>query len=135
MASKLAKYATHGAVSAGVYQMMNPGAKSIKLTLLGNTEVPLLVVSAGMGVAASALSDIMSDWILPNVQDNKKLAKLEGAVVQVASGGLGFVGAGYLANPDLLNADGQAKQLFITGAVSELAAQWVYENVVSVYMY
>ena len=88
-----------------------------------------------MGVGASIVSDIAADWILPNVQDNKKLAKLEGAVVQLSAGGAAFVGAGYLANPDLLNADGQAKQLFITGAVSELAAQWVYENVVSVYMY
>ena len=135
MASKVAKYATHGAVSAGVYQMLNPGASTIKLSLLGDKRVPLWVVSAGMGVAASAVSDIISDWALPNLESNKKLAKLEGAAVTLAAGGGSFVAAGYIANPDLLNVNGQAKQLFITGAVSELVAQWVYDNVVSVYMY
>jgi len=136
MASKVAKYATHGVVSAGIYQyIMNPSASKIELAVLGGQQVPLWAVAAGMGVGASIVSDVMSDWILPQVSSDKKLVKLEGAAVTLASGGASFVAAGYLANPELVGSEGQMKELFITGAISELAAQWVYENVVSVYMY
>lgn len=133
--NKVMKWATHGAVSAGVYQMLNPGQKSIRLALLNGQEVPLWAVSAAMGVGASIASDMASAWILPQIADGKRLQKLEGAVVALGAGGASFVAAGYVANPSLINDDGQMKQLFITGAVAELASQWVYDNLISVYMY
>ena len=136
MASKVAKYATHGAVSAGIYQyIMNPSASKIELAVLGGKQVPLWAVAAAMGVGASVVSDIAADFILPQVSSDKKLVKLEGAAVTLAAGGASYVAMGYVANPALIGNEGQLKSLFITGAVSELAAQWVYENVVSVYMY
>ena len=133
--SKTTKYLTHGAVSAIIFQkIVNPTESGMRLSLLGGKSVPVWMASAAMGIGASALADIIADYILPQLQSDKKLAKMEGSLVTVGSGAAGYVAMGYLANPALINTDGQLKQLAMTGAISELVSQFVYENFVAVYM-
>lgn len=124
------KWSTHGATAAVATKLFNPDAGSIELSILGGKRINLSVAAFGMGVAASALSDSLHQWVLPYVSADERMKHMESAIVTPAAGAAAFTGVMWVSQPDVLKEDGQLSKLMITGAASELVAQYIYENFV-----
>ena len=126
-ASKAVKYATHGAVSAGMFKFASSGLGNT--ISLGGVDVPTWVVGGAVGAGASMLSDMAHAWILPHISANKRFENLESAALAPA------VSAG--ATVALYKALGAAgdggidlKQAALIGAAGEIISVYAYGNVV-----
>lgn len=123
--NKIAKYGSTAAAGAILFSQYNKGQALLK-TPLGNVPVPL--AGAAISVAASILADAMHSWILPEIQDDKRLMQWESALLVPGFGGLGFVTAAYVSNPRIFDSSAEVRNLFILGALSEVIGQYVYQS-------
>lgn len=123
----LAKIATNGAVAALVFNQTHPSGASIN-TSIG--KIKTWQVGLMLGVASSFAADAIHNWILPNMSENEKFRNAESALVGVGGAGASFIAGEYLLQSDLAKLDGEMQKVFLTGAVSELVANWVYKGFV-----
>ncbi len=124
--NRVTKYGSTAAISAALFQMANSGYSSMK-TPIGTIPVP--VAGALIGVGASVLSDMLHAWLLPHINNDKRLTSVEGALLTPAMGGGGFLLGSYMMNPGALNSNAEIRNLFLVGAASEVLSQWLYQSV------
>lgn len=123
---RIAKYAVHGASAALLTKFLNNGSR---INILG-VDMNIYLAAGIAGALASSLADASHAWILPYVSADDRMKHIESALLTPAAGAASFTGVMFLGNQDILKEEGQLLKLMGTGAVSEVLAQYVYENFV-----
>lgn len=97
---------------------------------VGGMAVPSYAIGAGLGVAGSFIADMAHDYVLPHISKDDRLRHVEGAVFAPAVSAATFYAGLSILHPSAVAETGRT-MLLLQGAGSELAAQWVYENVLA----
>lgn len=97
---------------------------------LGGMNVPSYAIGAGLGVAGSFIADMAHDFVLPHISKDDRLRHVEGAVFAPAVSAATFYAGLAVLHPAATAQVGRTMVL-LQGAGSELAAQWMYENLLS----
>jgi len=100
---------------------------------IAGMRVPSYAIGAGLGVLGSLAADIAHDYVLPYVSKDDRLRHIEGVLVAPAVSAGVFVAGLQLLNPSVVGDTG-LMWVLLQGAGSELAAQWVYENMLVPYV-
>lgn len=100
---------------------------------IGGMQVPSYAIGAGLGVAGSFLADMAHDYVLPHISKDDRLRHVEGALFAPAVSAATFYAGLTLLHPSAVAEAGRTMVL-VQGAGSELAAQWLYENILSPYV-
>ena len=102
--------------------------KGSSVVIMGN-KVPLVVAGAVLGAGSLFLADALHAVLLSHISADKKLARMESAVVSAGAGGAGYALVAKLANENLVGEAG-LQQLLMVGAASSIVSQYIYENFV-----
>jgi len=123
---KTLKYATHGAVNAGIFYMQTKDLGS-SLTV-GGMQIPSYVVAAVVGAGASMISDMAHEYILPSVSGSQRMQSLEGALLGPTVAALSNAAA--FSSIGALNDSFNFKTAAMIGAASEVVAVYAYSNII-----
>ena len=128
MSKYVSKLAVQSASDALLWHYVLGGKDGDTLNIAGQ-QVPLWVVGAGLGVAGSLISAMVHDFVLPHISKNDRLRHYESlALAPAVSAGSALLLARVL-HPTLPQEIGE-KQLAFYSAVTEIASQWAYEQLV-----
>jgi hypothetical protein len=121
----IAKHATHAGVSAAGLSLLT-GYESY--FLYNGRKIPVYAIGAGLGVASSVSTDLVSKFLLPHIPGSAKLHHLESLALHLGTSGGVFVIAAKMMNGNV-GAE-EAKKLFVAGAMAEIVSQYVYSQIV-----
>jgi hypothetical protein len=96
---------------------------------IGDRTVPVAIVGAGIGAASSFASELVAQWIVPQISSDQRLQNLESMIVTVGSSAGAFVLIPRLLNQNLNM--GEANRLAMVGAASEVLSSYLYNNFIA----
>ena len=118
----------HGGVSAVALKMMFSDKNS--LPLLGK-DVSVQMAGFILGASASFASEIVTNFLLPEVQKNERLQMLESSLIKIGTSAGIFLALPFFLNgfkfPDM----NTALKFASVGALSEVVASYTYEHYVN----
>jgi hypothetical protein len=114
--------------------LINAGVSAFALNTLfpgsafeiGDRQVGVAMVGAGIGFTSSFLSEIVSQWIVPQISSDQRLQNIESMIVSLGASAGAFVVIPRLLNPNLNMAE--ANRLAMVGAASEVLSSYLYNN-------
>lgn len=127
--NRLLKYGVHGGVSYGALYYLSGGAKAVEVF---GMEVPLVAAGLGFGIASCVATDVFNSWVLPSLNQDASVLRVEKTATSLAAGAGSMVGLAYVANKDLLQTPGM-QQLAVAGALSEVVSQYAYEQLAQMF--
>jgi len=128
MTERLAKYATIAGVSGGFFQLRHGGKGQVR-TPLGN--MPIAVVGAALGVGSSIASDLLNQFLLPHISEDKRLKTIESVALHTGASGVGYITVSNVVNKQLaLDASGSLRNQFIEGSLINIVSEYLFTQVV-----
>jgi len=111
------------AVAATTLLMGTPFSDTSSLPIIG-VQLPSPIVEGITAGVASGTTEFVADFILPHIQGDEKLVRMERMVLKPALTGGALAGLAYF-NSNLPSLDSLGKN-FLIGAGSEVAGTYVY---------
>ena len=119
----LMKPGINGMILGGGVSLMAGETQSF---VIGGRSYPVAAVGAGIGIASSFATEMVSNLILPHIPGNQKYQHLESMSLHLAGSAGATVIAGKLLNSNLNMQE--AKLFGIAGMASEVLSSYIYNN-------
>jgi len=129
-AQTLVKPLIVGGIAAAAGYILLPGY-GIDVKLIGQT-IPNYLAAGVAGAAGSLASDILSQYILPNLPQDDKLSYTEGRLLSPIITGASTAAAFWIMNYNALSEAGG--KIALIGAGSEIAGMYAWESVIGPYL-
>lgn len=133
MGKRLLRYSTSAGVGSALWWLLHSGKGTGNVRAF-NMNIPVWAMGGILGVSTTIVADMAHSFILPHINENKRLQHFESALLAPAVGGGAFVGATKLAN-DVLPSELGYTEVFLNGAGGEILSAWIFENLVNPMIY
>ena len=117
------KPGVNGMILGGGIRLMAGETQSF---VIGGRSYPVAAVGAGIGIASSFATEMVSNLILPHIPGNQKYQHLESMTLHLAGSAGATVIAGKLLNSNLNMQE--AKLFGIAGMGAEILSSYIYNN-------
>ena len=123
---KVGTYIVKPLLAAGITAVAMPQVGAKNILVMGNY-VPTWVVTGAGALVAGYVGEMAHQYVLPHLSPNAKFAQAESAILSPAVAGMTQVALLEVLSKGSMS-DGRMLKTFAVGAISDIAAQYAYEQ-------